>query len=295
MFPLVPNQQFPFVWQLGDPADTNTNYVQIVVSYSASSKVITTLNLTDKGNQKFVGSFLVPSDITGNGYYLDIKISIYSDSGYTTLSPNYPIASIQYFVNTPISAMAFNGGGDGIDEGTLIKILEKMLGKHIGGLKFPKYEQKEIDFSPLYNKHDMVIEMLMNHSKYHKNTHAMIDSVHQTIKGRPVFEKSEPTDLYPAIEGIQNLSKSLADLEERLSKRHADFEKALDKRHSDLAESMKKDTSEHISAEVKKTISEMKGEIFQIHVAPTPKPEKKTEMDPRIKKLISTERVGVRE
>jgi len=287
MNPLTPNQQFTFVFQLGDPTDTSTNYVQSIVRYSATSAIIATMKLTSLGGQRFSGTFTVPADVSGQGYNLDITSTVYTDSGYSQPNINYPISTQQYTAIQPLNSFAMAGGDDGIDEATLIKVLERMLSKHVGGIKFPT--PKDVDFSPITEKQDELLDMMVENRGNHIITHAKIDNnaseINKIPKSYPIAREPKEVDLYPLIEGIQNIHKAHDSFRNEMIQRHAEHEKRVAK----MIEDSKKYISDESSKRIKDTIDEKRGEIFTINaVSQDKKPEPKPKpIDERIKRLLS--------
>lgn len=137
---LQPGQSAPIVRQLGLPGDSSTYYVQAVVKNSATGATITTINLTDQGSQRFTGSFDVPQDPLGFGYYIDITTSVYTDSGYTTLSNIYTIDMQSLLVFDRLTwGRNVGGGGDMTDYDKIAK----MIREEIKGIDFPEIPKPE--------------------------------------------------------------------------------------------------------------------------------------------------------
>ena len=112
MLQLNPQSQFPVVRQLADSSDTGTYYVQAVCTNSLTGTVLQTINLTGGSGQRFTGTFNVPPDGSGNGLYIDITTTVYSDSGYTTKSEVYGSESNTYVVQQRYNHVFGGGGGE---------------------------------------------------------------------------------------------------------------------------------------------------------------------------------------
>ena len=135
---LTPSQKFPIVRQLDNAQDPSTYYLQAVV-YSASNAVLATVNLIGLGNQRFSGIYTPPPDPTGNGFYINITINVYTDSGYSQLSPVYSTTSETYqVIQTPNLAQGFSGGADGGDFDP--KLIRKIIQEELKLLKLPEYK-----------------------------------------------------------------------------------------------------------------------------------------------------------
>lgn len=142
---LQPGQNFTIVRQLGMPGDVATYYVQAVVKNSSTGTVLQTVNLTDQGSQRFTGAYQIPNDTSGQGFNIDITTTVYTDSGYSTVSNIYTIDNAAYLVfDRLLSRNVAVGVGVDVD----YKRIEKMIEKAIAERKMvviPK--NKETDLS----------------------------------------------------------------------------------------------------------------------------------------------------
>lgn len=135
---LNPREIFTVVRQIEDHTDNSTYYVRAVIRNAKTDALITTINLTDQGSRRFSGPFKVPADVSGQGFWVSILTSIYTDAGYTTKSPNYGDKMDTYLVQ---DRLPFNpnypvpvGGGSDIDYKRIRKIVEEV----VDGLDIPK-------------------------------------------------------------------------------------------------------------------------------------------------------------
>lgn len=108
-----PNETIHLAALIGDTTDATTYYVQCVVRDTATSTTLDTVKLTPAaGNsRRFYGSTEAPSS-TGNGRWIDITTTIYTDAGYTTKAAAYPEVLEKYLV-APRWNLAVGGGGSG--------------------------------------------------------------------------------------------------------------------------------------------------------------------------------------
>ncbi len=129
MLQLSPAESFPIVRVLKDPSDTATHYVQAVIRDATTDALLATVNLDDKGNRRFQKVWKVIWDDTyGKGKYLVITTSVYDDSEYTTLSPNYAEEADTYLVQQRWDLSLGQGGGGGsIDEAFFKKVITEVL------------------------------------------------------------------------------------------------------------------------------------------------------------------------
>jgi len=152
MISINSSERFPIVRKLSDPSDAGTYYVRAVVRNSITGATIGTVNLDNDGLsiQRFVGTFVAPTDASGQGLWIDVVTKVYSDSGYTTQDTVYSDEVESYLVAQRWNynlGHDFAGGpvGPDIDYKRIKKIVEEVIG-------IPK----EVDLSPINNKLDLI-------------------------------------------------------------------------------------------------------------------------------------------
>ncbi len=196
MIQLNPYESFLIHRTLVDPSDSNTYYVQAVIR-DADDSVIETVNLTDRGNQRFSKNWKVVADRTlnGSGRYISITTRVYTDSGYTVADTLNGQDSETYIIQRRIDGnQIFGGGGGVIDYREIGKIVAEEI-KKIPKLEFPKQElPKPIDFVPITKE---IIKTIT-------------DRIDKIVI--PVSEKPEKVDLQPLNKSIENLSKEIRNL-----------------------------------------------------------------------------------
>lgn len=122
---LHPQKSFTVVRQIANHLDTDVNYVRAVIRNAYTDAILDTLDLTDKGGQRFSRNWQVPVDSSGEGFYISIVTSVYSDSGYTTKNVNYGDEENTYLVED--KANALRGGNGGVDSRTIRRIISEEL------------------------------------------------------------------------------------------------------------------------------------------------------------------------
>lgn len=274
---LTPNSQFTFVEQLGDPTDSGTNYVRCIIRYSSTSKTVATVNMTDHGGQRFTALFTVPADLTGQGYYLDVTTTVYSDSGYTQPNVDYQIQTVSYFVIQPVTNS--NQGGGGMDEQSFINLLKKYI-------RFPKIkipEQKDIDLSPLHARLDQIEKRRPRDVDLSPVIGSLAD-LHTKVSSIRIPEL-EKIDLGPIISALQQISRNHESFRTDMTRRSFAHEQAI--------KSMLQDTFSSISGDVSKSmttaVNERMSDLLHLEISP-PKASSKSkgpQLDPKLKKLIS--------
>jgi hypothetical protein len=133
---LHPREQFTLTRQLNDPAIVTTFYVRAVIRNAKTDTVIDTVNLTDKTGQRFTKQWLVPADPSGQGFWISIVTSVYTDSGYTTKSTDYGDEACSYLVQ---ERYVFNPNypvGPDID----YKKIKKMIDEAIKKIEIPEQQ-----------------------------------------------------------------------------------------------------------------------------------------------------------
>lgn len=124
---LQPQEYFTIVRQLGDPNDANTYYVRAVIRNARTDAIVTTLSLTDQGSRRFSLPWQVSADPSGQGFYISVLTSVYTDSGYTTKSDVYSEEMETYLIDNRFRNLGGGGGGDGVDYKKLRAIFEDVL------------------------------------------------------------------------------------------------------------------------------------------------------------------------
>lgn len=117
---------FTVVRQIANHTDSTTYYVRAVIRNAYTDVILATLDLEDKGDQRFKKDWKVPNDPSGEGFYVSIVTSVYSDSNYTTKSENYGDEENTYLVEDRVLAGRGAGGG-GADSRTVRRILKEEL------------------------------------------------------------------------------------------------------------------------------------------------------------------------
>ena len=131
MHQLSPQEKFVIAMQLDDSSDTSTYYVQAIIQDLLDESIVDTVNLTDRGDQRFTKEWLVPKDRVGTGMYISITTKVYTDSGYTTLSDIYAAHAETYLIQDRWNYALGSGGGVDISYKKITEIVEKVVQKHI--------------------------------------------------------------------------------------------------------------------------------------------------------------------
>lgn len=181
---LQPQANFTVVRQIANHLDTDINYVRAVIRNAYTDDIITTLDLVDKGSQRFKKDWQVPADTSGQGFYISIVTSVYTDSGYTTKNSNYGDEETTYLVQDRLLG-SMRGGGGGVDAYTVRRIIKEELAQ------LPQPEPIEF---PEQEKYDM-----------------RWDEVLKAIEAK-TFEQKD-VDLNPVLSALKEAKQAIADKE----------------------------------------------------------------------------------
>lgn len=143
---LKPHQIFPIQRTLDDPNDTGVYYVRAYIRDLRTDTIIATVELADQGDQRFLYDYEVPSDTSGDGYYISILIKVFTDAAYTVLSTDYGQSEETYLVQerwTPV--LGGGGGGVSVD----YKKIRNIIKEEIDNRKITP--QKEIDLKSIFD------------------------------------------------------------------------------------------------------------------------------------------------
>ena len=203
---LNPQKSFTVVRQIANHIDTGTYYVRAVIRYAYTDVLITNLDLDLKGDQRYSKNWQVVADPSGQGTYISIVTSVYTDAGHTTKSENYGDEENTYRVFDDMSP-AMKGGG-GLDMRTTRRIIEESLEK----MKFPEQEKISIPKQKEYD--DKFIELTRGLSDIKTLVASIptenvnlsplmtrLNELSQELKTKPVTKE---TDLKPMIKLLQD-------------------------------------------------------------------------------------------
>jgi len=218
---IQPGKQFTIARQLGDPADTNTYYVRAYIRKASDDSSLATVDLTNKGDQRFRGVFDVPYFV--DPVYITVTTKVFTDSGYTTESQDYQRVENLYLVQSRVTNMG--GGGD-------VRIDYKKLAQTVKDL-LPEPKETDLSFikAEFKNLPDIVKKIVMENIQSIK----IPEYKPQKIE----FPPQIITDLSPVLSAISKLEQSIsrlenADLEPIISYLH-DLEKVI-KESKDIEE-----------------------------------------------------------
>jgi hypothetical protein len=211
---LQPQSSFPIVRQISNHLDATVYYVRAVVR-NADGDTIDTVNLTSQGSQRYQSRYRVPVDSSGQGAYISIVTSVYTDSGYTTKSDNYGDEENTYLVFDRVSGSRGGGSGGGnIDIGTIRRVvaeeLEKALPEEVEDepeeveiekpdTTTPKLDQLTKDIASLQT----AIAKIPTDTLDLSDIKQAMETIYGAVEDKEV---TPPTDLTPTLEAIDSLA-----------------------------------------------------------------------------------------
>lgn len=213
---LHPREIFTVTHQLNNPAYiTDTAYVRAVIRNAKTDATLSTLTLTDKGSGRFTGDYQVPADVSGQGFWISIITTVYSDSGYTTQSQNYGVE-----VNTYLVQDRFNhniggvGGGADIDYKRIKKMIDSAVKKIIK--EVDSVEPKVVTVTNEVVKEVRVPEVKVVETQKSQDLSSIIDEIRKVgkkVDDKPVTEipSRKEIDLIPFFNEIRAVSDNVSD------------------------------------------------------------------------------------
>lgn len=275
---LHPREQFTVVRQIEDHTDTATYYVRAVIRNAKTDAIIQVsgnnyLNLTDRGSQRFSANWLVPADASGQGFYVSILTSVYTDSGYTTKSQNYGDKIDVYLIQDRLNANLGMGGGSDIDYKKIRKLIEEVVLEHKVEIQMPA-----MPVFPAIDIHTPLMELS-------SELRAKIDGINiPKLNIKPVMDKID--DMVSLVEEKHGENKNMEDENtQKMMNYMTSMREEINAEKEMMAET--KEISKNIENNVKKITEKMdKLNIIEMKM-PEMKKEQPT-LDPRITRLLKT-------
>lgn len=217
---LRPQTTFTIVRQIEDHTDPATYYVRAVIRNAYSDTIIATVNLNDKGSQRFTYNWTVPND-PGNGLWVSIITSVYTDSGYTTKSPSYGDHANTYLVER---LRISGGGGTGWAP---TKAYYKEIADALRGAlaEIPEREPVQFDTSRLEKAIQSVASMILPMTK--RDDVAQLKVAIANLE-RALTKPSKDVDMSPVFRAIDQMNERMATLEEKVGEDTAKIYEKID-------------------------------------------------------------------
>lgn len=249
---LNPGENFVITHQIGDHTDATTYYVRAVIRNALTDATLDTVNLIDRGTQRFSAPWQVPADPSGQGFYISVTTTVYTDSGYSAKSALYSEEQERHLIQVRDNPNLGMGGGVGVASGPDIdyKKVRKIIQEELAKIEFPEVKipaqvkPQEISLEPVQAR----IAAL----------NGSLQAISDKIESLPRFEKTE-INLEPFESRIEELGASIAGLNEYLGEMEEIFEKSFGSHGNVMSEMVTK----HIEA-IKNDITMLTGKIEEM-------------------------------
>jgi hypothetical protein len=204
---LQPQASFTVVRQIANHTDSSTYFVRAVIRDAYTDELLANLDLTDRGSQRFSKNWQVPADVSGQGHYVSIVTSVYTDSGYTTKSENYGDEENTYLVQDRSGWSHGRGGGSlGISD------IRRVIREELGKIEKPEgVDYDRLKPSPVNDRTEEVLKAIRE-NKPEKTAPVdlapvleAVSAVKQAVEAKEV---TPPTDLTPLLEKLQEKNET---------------------------------------------------------------------------------------
>jgi hypothetical protein len=200
---LSPREQFTITRQLQNPFITDTQYVRAVVRNAKTDAVIATIDLEDKGSQRFSKVWLVPADVSGMGFWISIVTSVYADDVYSVRSQNYGDEENTYLVQERYNRNIGGGVGPDID----YKKIRKIIKEEVALIENEEKEPKVIEvIKEVVVEKPKIVEVIKEVIVEKTSPPKIIETVKQVI-----VEKAQ--DLTPITNKLSDILKLISAIE----------------------------------------------------------------------------------
>ena len=216
---IEPGTIIPLVYQnVVYTTDQTLYYVRAVIKDSLTGTTLDTKNLTHQGTGRYTSSFLAPQDTSGQGRHIDITITVYTDSGYTTKSTDYQERNYNYVVQAS-RILGGGGGGSDVNYEYIKKIIDKLLDEKLGAVlksqNESKREEKPLDLSFIKDANKTLLRAIKDVRMAIKpqektdlsSIEVKINSLEKTLIKK--IEKKEDINFDPIFEQMSILQKEI--------------------------------------------------------------------------------------
>lgn len=229
---LSPGEQFVITRQLADPNDSDTSYVRATIRDAKTDELLSRVTLVDRGERRYSQAYQVPADVSGLGRWISIVTTVYTDSAFTSLNPNYSEEMSTYLVEQRrVNTGGF--GGPDIDYKKIKEIVDKSVDEKVGAavaaiqaitIPDPNVTVKapDIDLSPVM---ELVRTLKVDLTPF-VDAYAGLAEV---ISALPTeFETPNNDDVLEAIRGLsEGLNRIMGDIQAVVSEAREANENAL--------------------------------------------------------------------
>jgi hypothetical protein len=233
---LIPQKDFTVVRQIADHTDASTYYVQAVIRNAYTDAVIATLDLDSKGDQRYSKNWKVVADTSGEGLYVSIVTSVYTDSGHTAKSANYGDEEMTYLVKD--LGRTIGGGGGGISAYDLKRIVKAEIDKIPKPEKvtIPKQEKVEVPLDEVYSRLNTIEESIAKLPQDLVDLTQVGEALETIATMIEEKEVTPETNIKPVLEGLE---KGHEGIKESLVQIKSEIDEALRKQDENVGTRVK--------------------------------------------------------
>lgn len=205
---LQPQKAFTVVRQIANHLDSGTYYVQAKIRDAYTDDLLETLTLSLTSGQRYKGNWQVCADPSGEGRYVSIVTSVYTDSGFTTKSENYGDEETTYLVQNRVP-LARGAGGGSLGISDVRRVIKEELEK------LPKPETFDYDRIPkpqeLQDRSDEILAAIKANKPQMPKMPDLeplkqgLEAVKQAVEAKEV---TPATDLTPVLTALQDKNET---------------------------------------------------------------------------------------
>jgi hypothetical protein len=206
---ISPGEPFDLFYFLRNHTDGTTYYVRAIISDLRTGEVLQTVDLDQAATNArlFIKSVQAPPDSTGYGRNIVAIATVYTDSGYTTKSPDYEEQEQYYLIK---SSQNFGGGG-GVDYRVVRDIFSEELTKHRQSTKEP-LTVADMPFQAVFGAIGALTREVGLIPKEHANTDGVTGALADLQHSIETIDIPEQADLSPVISALSDLAQSIEQL-----------------------------------------------------------------------------------
>lgn len=221
---LRPQELFPIVYNLADPNDTGIYFVRAVIRNSATGAIVpingvnyVNLTVSATNSRRFSASIQTPQDSSGVGFFIDVTITVYTDSGYTTVASTYQERMDTHLVEQRWNQTLEGGGtggwtsdklsesvGSAIDYEKIAELLKIKLEKMLNGKDKNNVKKIEIEaLTELVQEVHASVKEIKPFDESKLSDHG--EKVIKALSAHIEKHKPDPTNLSPILEALEGL------------------------------------------------------------------------------------------